>query len=498
MPLAIGNRSPAGQRPLKQMPMTLPPFTQPSPQKRLAVLGSTGSIGTQTLDVARQHPDKFSIEVLTAWNQAEKLIEQALEFKPNMVVIGNEELYREVDQALWNSGIKVFAGPGSIADAACCETVDTVVAAIMGSAGLKPTLKAIEAGKEIALANKETLVSAGALVCKAAMEKRVRINPVDSEHSAIFQCLAGEAGNPIEKIFLTGSGGPFRGKKRAELSSVKPEEALRHPTWNMGRKISIDSATLMNKGLEMIEAHWLFGVPAGDIEVVIHPESIVHSLVYFADGAALAQLGYPDMRVPIQLALTYPERLPCETPLDLPALGKLTFLPFPEEKFPCFPLAIAAGKAGGIMPTVLNAAAEEAVRAFLNGRITFPAIAETIQDALGAVPQASAESFLQLSEADGAARRRPGRARIRQRDALFAGNGAERGRRAEASGNGAGGAGTAPFRPAARLCRAQAQRRSHENRPLYPFVFPSGGGCGGGGAPDRGGAGAEPFCPHGF
>ena len=406
MPLAIGNRYPAGQRPLKQMPMTLPPFTQPSPQKRLAVLGSTGSIGTQTLDVARQHPDKFSIEVLTAWNQAEKLIEQALEFKPNMVVIGNEELYREVDQALWNSGIKVFAGPGSIADAACCETVDTVVAAIMGSAGLKPTLKAIEAGKEIALANKETLVSAGALVCKAAMEKRVRINPVDSEHSAIFQCLAGEAGNPIEKIFLTGSGGPFRGKKRAELSSVKPEEALRHPTGNMGRKISIDSATLMNKGLEMIEAHWLFGVPAGDIEVVIHPESIVHSLVSFRDGSVKAQLGIPDMRLPIQYALGFPERLPLNVErLDLLQVSALHFEKPDRETFPCLDLAYRAIGKGGNLPCVLNAANETAVEAFLREEIPFLAIADLIGEAMEKVPFQQQPGLDALDESDDSARR---------------------------------------------------------------------------------------------
>ena len=286
------------------------------------------------------------------------------------------------------------------------DGADVALIAAGGFAGLPYTLRAAEQGIRIALANKESLVCGGELVTAAVKKYGCDLVPVDSEHSALFQCLAFRRDAAFSKLVLTASGGPFYSLSREELARVTAADALRHPTWNMGAKITVDSATLLNKGYEVIEAKWLYHADFSQIEAVVHPESIVHSLVYFADGAALAQLGYPDMRVPIQLALTYPERLPCETPLDLPKLGKLTFLPFPEEKFPCFPLAIAAGKAGGIMPTVLNAAAEEAVRAFLNGRITFPAIAETIQDALGAVPQASAESFLQLSEADKAARRR--------------------------------------------------------------------------------------------
>ena len=335
------------------------------------------------MDVVRQHPDAFCIEVLTAQNQADLLIRQALEFKPNIVVIGNETHYEKVRDALAHTDTKVFAGAGSIADAATCESVDTVVTALLGYAGLQPTMKAIQAGKHIALANKETLVAGGAIVCRAAREQQVAITPIDSEHSAIFQCLAGEYMNPVERIFLTGSGGPFRGKKGEQLQDIKPEQALKHPTWHMGRKISIDSATLMNKGLEMIEARWLFGVKPQDIEVVIHPESIVHSMVSFQDGAVIGQMSLPDMRLPIQYALTYPERMPLDIPrLDFYKLGGFTFSEPDLAKFPCLGLAIDAMKKGGNTPCALNAANETAVAAFMNEEIRFTDIPAVVSRAV--------------------------------------------------------------------------------------------------------------------
>lgn len=377
-----------------------------SKTERLAVLGSTGSIGTQTLDVVRAYPDRFSIEVLTAWNQADLLIEQALEFLPNMVVIGNDACYGKVKEALANTDVKVFAGMSSIVDVASCGTVDTVVTALLGSAGLRPTLSAIEAGKKIALANKETLVSGGELVCRKAHENRVLINPIDSEHSAIFQCLAGEAGNRAEKIFLTGSGGPFRGRKAEQLQHVKPQEALKHPTWHMGRKISIDSATLMNKGLEMIEARWLFGLSPADIEVVIHPESIIHSMVSFADGSVKAQLGLPDMRLPIQYALSFPERLAMDLPrLDLTVLGSLHFEKPDTDTFRCLPLAYRAMEKGGNMPCIMNAANEVAVQAFLEERLPFTAIANLIEKAMENVAFIASPNLEQLEETDRESRR---------------------------------------------------------------------------------------------
>lgn len=377
-----------------------------SKTERIAVLGSTGSIGTQTLDVVRAYPDRFSIEILTAWNQADLLIEQALEFMPNMVVIGNDAHYEKVKEALSNTDVKVFAGMSSVADAACCSTVDTVVTALLGAAGLRPTVSAIQAGKKIALANKETLVSGGELVCRLARENKVPILPIDSEHSAIFQCLAGEAGNKVEKIFLTGSGGPFRGQKTAQLQDVKPHQALKHPTWHMGKKISTDSATLMNKGLEMIEAHWLFGISPADIEVVIHPESIIHSMVSFADGSVKAQLGLPDMRLPIQYALTFPQRLPMDLPrLDLTALGSLHFEKPDTDTFRCLALAYRAIEKGGNMPCIMNAANEVAVQAFLEERISFTAIAELIEKVMDNVAFIASPNLEQLEETDRESRR---------------------------------------------------------------------------------------------
>lgn len=364
--------------------MTQPTDIQP---KRIALLGSTGSIGTQTLEVVREHPDLFCIEVLTAQNQADLLIQQALEFNPNMVVIGNENLYEKVNRELASTNIKVFAGASSLADVVSSHTVDTVVTALMGSAGLKPTLKAIEAGKNIALANKETLVSGGKIVFDAAIRNKVSINPIDSEHSAIFQCLIGEPYRRVEKIFLTGSGGPFRGKKREDLKEITPEQALKHPTWNMGKKISIDSATLMNKGLEMIEARWLFGVSPENIEVVIHPESIIHSMVSFCDGSVKAQLGVPDMKLPIQYALSYPDRIPLDvTRLDLTKLGELHFEKPDTETFRCLPLAYYAIGKGGNMPCIMNAANEVSVEAFLQGKIRFTDISSFIEEAMQRIP----------------------------------------------------------------------------------------------------------------
>ncbi len=380
----------------------------PAPEnpKRIALLGSTGSIGTQTLEVVRQHPGFFRVEVLTAQNQADLLIEQALEFKPNIVVIGNEGLYDTVNQALAKTDTKVFAGSGSIADAAECGTVDTVVTALLGYAGLKPTLRAIRAGKNIALANKETLVAGGSIVCRAARENRVAITPIDSEHSAIFQCLAGEYANPVEKIFLTGSGGPFRGKQREELQTVGPQQALKHPTWQMGRKISIDSATLMNKGLEMIEARWLFGIPPQDIEILIHPESIIHSMVSFRDGSVKAQLGLPDMKLPIQYALSYPQRWDLDVPrLDLARIGSLHFEKADTGTFRCLPLAYQAMEKGGNMPCILNAANEIAVEAFLEERIPFLRIADLIENTMAKVAFIASPGMEDIEHSDAESRR---------------------------------------------------------------------------------------------
>ena len=358
------------------------------------------------MDVVRQHPEDFLIEVLTAQDQADLLIRQVLEFKPNIVVIGNEAHYGKVRDALTHTDTKVFAGAGSIADAATCGSVDTVVTALSGYAGLKPTMKAIQAGKHIALANKETLVAGGALVCRAAREQQVTITPIDSEHSAIFQCLAGEYMNPVERIFLTGSGGPFRGKKREQLQDIKPEQALKHPTWHMGKKISIDSATLMNKGLEMIEARWLFGVKPQDIEIVIHPESIVHSLVSFRDGSVKAQLGLPDMRLPIQYALSFPQRLSLDVPrLDLAQIGCLHFEKPDTETFRCLPLAYRAIEKGGNMPCIMNAANEIAVQAFLEERIPFLAIADLVARTMEKASFLPAPNIEELNESDAESRR---------------------------------------------------------------------------------------------
>ena len=349
-------------------------------KKKIAILGSTGSIGTQALDVIRQHSEFFEAHTLTAGSNAELLVKQAREFLPDAVVIANEEKYSYVREALADLPIKVYAGASAIGDVAALPSVDMVLTAMVGFAGLEPTVRALQARKPIALANKETLVVAGEVITRLALENRVPILPVDSEHSAIFQCLAGEHDNAIEKILLTASGGPFRNYSEAELMSVTPEQALKHPNWEMGAKITIDSATMMNKGFEMIEAKWLFGVSPEFIEVVVHPESIIHSAVQFADGSVKAQLGVPDMRLPIQYAFSYPSRLPLGGErLDLFRLGSLHFQPADQQKFRCLALAYEAIRQGGTMPCILNAANEVANAAFRRGEIRFPHIATAIE-----------------------------------------------------------------------------------------------------------------------
>lgn len=346
-------------------------------------MGSTGSIGRQTLDVVERNPGRFEVEVLTAYNNTELLIAQARKFQPNMVVIGNDAKYQEVREALSDEPVKVFAGAGAIGEAVVLESVDMVVTAMVGYSGLLPTLRAVEAGKDIALANKETLVVAGEMITRLALEKGVDLLPVDSEHSAIFQCLAGELMNPAEKILLTCSGGPFRGKTASQLARVTPADALAHPNWDMGAKITIDSATLMNKGFEMIEAHWLFGLPPAAIEVVVHPQSIIHSMVQFRDGSVKAQLGPPDMRMPILYALGWPERIANDFPrLDFSQLAALTFEKPDRENFRNLDLAFEAIHQGGNLPCALNAANEIAVSAFLAEKISFPAIPEIITQIL--------------------------------------------------------------------------------------------------------------------
>jgi 1-deoxy-D-xylulose-5-phosphate reductoisomerase len=354
--------------------------------KRVAILGSTGSIGTQTLEVIRQHPDKFTVEVLTAQNSCDLLIAQALEFQPNAVVIGNEEKYQKVKDALLPHDIKVFAGQKAIAQIVEMETIDVVLTALVGYSGLIPTVNAIKAGKPIALANKETLVVAGELITKLAKENAVNLYPVDSEHSAIFQCLVGEFHNPIEKIILTASGGPFRGRDRAFLETVTREQALKHPNWEMGAKITIDSASLMNKGLEVIEAKWLFGLKTEQIEVVVHPQSIVHSLVQFEDGSIKAQLGLPDMRIPIQFALSYPHRFKSDFErFDFMKYPQLTFEQPDLKTFRNLQLAFDALAQGGNAPCVLNAANEVVVAAFLRDEVGFLEMPDLIERVLGDV-----------------------------------------------------------------------------------------------------------------
>ncbi|MCC5936425.1 MAG: 1-deoxy-D-xylulose-5-phosphate reductoisomerase [Lunatimonas sp.] len=372
-----------------------------SEKRNVAILGSTGSIGTQALDVIRSQNNRFQVEVLTAQNNADLLIQQALEFVPNAVVIGNEAHYHRVSEVLLPLGVKVYAGQAALAQVVEMESIDVVLTALVGYAGLMPTIRAIEAGKPIALANKETLVVAGELITRLAQEKGVNIYPVDSEHSAIFQCLVGEFHNPIEKIILTASGGPFRGRDREFLQSVTKEQALKHPNWDMGAKITIDSASMMNKGLEVIEAKWLFGLSAPQIEVVVHPQSIVHSLVQFEDGSIKAQLGLPDMRIPIQFALSYPDRLKAEFPrfhfVDYPAL---TFEKPDMHTFRNLKLAYEALEKGGNAACMLNAANEVAVDAFLKDRVGFLEMSDLIEQSMEKIGFIASPGLADLVETD--------------------------------------------------------------------------------------------------
>lgn len=352
-------------------------------KKHISILGSTGSIGTQALDVVRSNPGTFEIDCLTAQNNAELLVSQAREFLPGTVVIGNDSKYSEVQQQLSDLPIKVYAGEDAITQMMAQESTEIVLTACVGYAGLRPTLAAINAGKHIALANKETLVVAGELVTALAREKGVNIYPVDSEHSAIFQCLAGEWENKIEKIYLTASGGPFRGKTRNELSNVRAADALKHPNWDMGAKITIDSASLMNKGLEVIEARWLFNLKAEQIDVIVHPQSIVHSIVQMTDGSMKAQMGLPDMKLPIQYALTYPHRVQNDFPrFDFIKYPSLTFEAPDRETFRNLDLAYNALQNGGTAPCILNAANEIAVSAFLKDQIGFLKISDVVEHCL--------------------------------------------------------------------------------------------------------------------
>ena len=375
------------------------------PLKRVALFGSTGSIGTQALDVINSHQDKFSVAILTAQNNDDLLIKQALHFKPTVVVIGDERKYAKVKEALSNNKVQVFAGEDALEEVAAMDIYDIMLAAIVGFAGLKPTLKAIEGGKSIALANKETLVVAGDIVMQKAVEHRSPIIPVDSEHSAIFQCLVGETRNRIEKIILTASGGPFLGKKPNFLVNVKRDHALQHPNWTMGAKITIDSATLMNKGLEMIEAKWLFDLKPEQVQVLVHPQSIIHSMVQFEDGSIKAQMGIPDMKLPIQYALSFPHRIPNDFKrYDFKKPGTLTFEEPDTKTFRNLILATEALFKGGNMSCVLNAANEIAVYAFLRNRIGFLDMTDLVEKTMQHVQFIENPTLEEYFESDGEAR----------------------------------------------------------------------------------------------
>lgn len=373
--------------------------------KRIAIFGSTGSVGRQALEVIEANSDRFSAEVLTAHTNETLLIKQALQFNPNVVVIGDEKKYPIVKEALAKTHIKVFAGEKALDEVAAMDCYDLMLAAIVGYAGLKPTLRAIDKGKPIALANKETLVVAGDIVMQKALDNKVPIIPVDSEHSAIFQCLIGEGRNKIEKIVLTASGGPFLGKKPNYLVNVKRDHALQHPNWSMGAKISIDSATLMNKGLEMIEAKWLFNLKPDQIHVVVHPQSIIHSLVQFEDGSLKAQMGLPDMKLPIQYAMAFPQRIPNAFPrYDFRKPATLTFEEPDTKTFRNLVLATEALHQGGNMPCILNAANEIAVFSFLRNRIGFLDITEVVEQTMRKITHIANPTLEQYFESDGEAR----------------------------------------------------------------------------------------------
>lgn len=373
--------------------------------KRIAIFGSTGSIGTQALQVIAANADKFTAEILTAHTNETLLIKQALQFNPNIVVIADETKYAKVKEALASTPIKVFAGEKALEEVAAMNCYDLMLAAIVGYAGLKPTIQALDNGKPVALANKETLVVAGDIVMQKALEKKVPLIPVDSEHSAIFQCLVGEGRNKIEKIILTASGGPFLGKKPNFLVNVKRDHALQHPNWNMGAKISVDSATLMNKGLEMIEAKWLFNLQPDQIQVLVHPQSIIHSLVQFEDGSMKAQMGLPDMKLPIQYALAFPHRIPNNFPrYDFKKPATLTFEDPDMKTFRNLSLAISALYKGGNMPCILNAANEIAVFAFLRNRIGFLDMTDLVERTMDKIPFIANPTLEQYYESDGEAR----------------------------------------------------------------------------------------------
>ncbi len=375
------------------------------PIKRVAVFGSTGSIGTQALAVIADNAGQFSAEVLTAQSNDDLLIRQALQFNPNVVVIGDEKKYSRVKDALSSTAIKVFAGEKALEEVASMDCYDLMLAAIVGYAGLKPTLNAIYAGKAVALANKETLVVAGDIIMQKAVEHRVPVIPVDSEHSAIFQCLVGETRNGIDKVILTASGGPFIGRKPNYLVNVKREHALQHPNWSMGAKITIDSATLMNKGLEMIEAKWLFNLRPDQIQVVIHPQSIIHSMVQFEDGSIKAQMGLPDMKLPIQYALSFPRRLPNHLPrYDFKKVSTLTFEEPDIKTFRNLALAQEALAKGGNLPCVMNAANEIAVFAFLRNRINFLDMTDVIEKTMQQIPFIEKPTLEEYFDSDGEAR----------------------------------------------------------------------------------------------
>ncbi|MGB6036601.1 MAG: 1-deoxy-D-xylulose-5-phosphate reductoisomerase [Cryomorphaceae bacterium] len=359
---------------------------QEKKSKHIAILGSTGSIGTQALEVIEAHPDEFVVEVLTANRNADLLAEQALKFSPNAVVINDKSRYEWLKNLLFDKGIKVYCGADAIADVVQMEEIDIVLTALVGFSGLQPTLNAIDAGKHIALANKETLVVAGELVTAAAREKGVNIYPVDSEHSAIFQCIVGEFHNKLERVILTASGGPFRGKTIQDLKNVKPQQALKHPNWDMGAKVTIDSASLMNKGLEVIEAKWLFGLKPEEIDVVVHPQSVIHSMAQFEDGSIKAQMGYPDMKLPIQFALSFPDRLKSDFPrFNFADYPSLTFEKPDMETFKNLSLAFESMKIGGNAPCILNAANEIAVEAFLKEEIGFLEMSDLVVSCLNKV-----------------------------------------------------------------------------------------------------------------
>ena len=368
-------------------------------KRHIAILGSTGSIGRQALDVIRQHRDMFEVELLTANNSSELLVQQAIEFDANNVVICNEEKYSEVADALQPHYIKVFAGMQSVCDLVKSETIDIVLTSMVGFSGLSSTVAAVNAGKTIALANKETLVAAGAIVMDLAAKHRSRILPVDSEHSAIFQCLMGSAGADIEKIHLTASGGPFRTWSRDQIAKATRAQALNHPNWSMGNKITIDSATMMNKGLEIIEARWLFGTPGDKINVVVHPESIIHSMVEYADGSVIAQMGHPDMREAIQFAFSYPQRLTLDNrKLNFAELGSLSFFAPDMDKFPALQLAYKALEKGGNMACIMNAANEAAVAAFLQERIGFYDITDVVAECMDGADFAASPDLVDIFE----------------------------------------------------------------------------------------------------